>query len=94
VGGSAIVDVIHSEHPCLIGEGAQINATTGLTPGANQGISIEASSTTRIVNGAGGIAVAFGGTGVGIGLDVGVIVKDTRPLSVPPPTDRGQGRDH
>jgi hypothetical protein len=77
VGGSAIVDVFVQNTHASIGEGAQINATTGFTPGANQGVSIEATSTTRIVNGAGGIAVAFGGTGVGIGLDVGVIVKDT-----------------
>ncbi|MBV1719790.1 MAG: hypothetical protein KMY51_07260 [Desulfomicrobium sp.] len=77
VGGSAIVDVLVQNTHASIGEGAQINATTGFAPGANQGVSVDASSTTRIVNGAGGIAVAFGGTGVGIGLDVGVIVKDT-----------------
>ncbi|MFA5028798.1 MAG: hypothetical protein WC713_13085, partial [Candidatus Methylomirabilota bacterium] len=77
VGGSAVVDVFIQKTHAYIGEGAQINATSGFTPGANQGVVIDATSTTRIVNGAGGLAVAMGGKGVGIALDVGVIVKET-----------------
>ncbi|MCK9231126.1 MAG: hypothetical protein M0P18_10660, partial [Syntrophales bacterium] len=78
VGGSAIVDVIIQNTHAVIGDNARINVTDDFAPGADQSIRIDASGITRIVNGAGGLAVAAGGTGVGIGLNVGVIVKDTR----------------
>ena len=78
VGGSAIVDVIIQNTHAYIGDGVQINNTTGFTPGANQSVNIQANSATRIVNGAGGLAISCGNTGVGIGLAVGVVIKDTK----------------
>ncbi len=77
VGGSAVIDVHVQNTHAYIGEGTQINTDNTIIPGTDQSVVINASSLTRILNGAGGLAVAFGGTGGGIGLDVGVIVKDT-----------------
>ncbi|MCP4994365.1 MAG: hypothetical protein GY934_11355, partial [Gammaproteobacteria bacterium] len=77
VGGSAIVDVIIQNTHAYIADGSKINVTSGFIPGVNQSVAIEATSATRIVNGAGGLAISCGNTGVGVGLDVGIIEKET-----------------
>src|SRR5690606_18090835 len=77
VGGSAVVDVLTFTTTARIGDGAQINQD-GLTPGADQSLSITASDTTKLAGGAGGLGGTLGNAGVGIGIAVHVVTKDTR----------------
>ena len=46
--------------------------------GSGQTITLLASDTTRLVNGAGGLGGSTGNVGIGAGIVVGVITKDTR----------------
>ncbi|RJR48541.1 MAG: calcium-binding protein, partial [Desulfobacteraceae bacterium] len=75
VGGSLLVDVFTLETQAYVGAGAHINDTA---TGAGQDVLIQASDTTVIKGGAGGLGISGNSAGIGIGIDVGVITKDTR----------------
>ncbi len=76
VGGSVLVDVFNIDTHAYIASGAQINQTA--TPGSNQSISITATDSTIVKNGAGGLGGATGSVGIGAGVIVEVINKDVR----------------
>jgi hypothetical protein len=79
VAGSFIVDVINQTTHAFINNGAAVNTLIG-TPGyptaqADQGVTVAATETMKIVDWAGGIG---GGSDVGIGaaLDVNIVTED------------------
>src|SRR5207302_233469 len=67
VTGSVIVDVFSLSTTAWIGTGVSLSTTGGVT--------VSATDNTKIVNLAGGIALTTGDAGVGIGIDVEVILK-------------------
>ncbi|NNU43173.1 beta strand repeat-containing protein [Ramlibacter montanisoli] len=70
VGGSSSVNIFLVDTSARIGTLADVTATGG-------DIEVAASDTLTLVSAAGGLAASTGNAGVGIGLDVGVIVRDT-----------------
>ena len=78
VGGSVIVDVLTFHTHAYIGNGAKVNLNTTHGPNLhpNQSLTISATDDTAITNGAGGLGVAIGTAGIGIGIVVDVVNKD------------------
>ena len=76
VGGSAIVDVFTLKTDARIGQRAKVNQTTKGED--DQGVSVVASDDTNLVNFAGALGASAGSAGVGIGIAVDVVSKDTR----------------
>ncbi|MGH7419773.1 MAG: hypothetical protein ACREKB_18530, partial [Candidatus Rokuibacteriota bacterium] len=76
IGGSVVVNVFLLETQAYIDDGALVN--TLAAPGTNQGVSVHAEDVTRIVSGAGGLGAATEQLGLGAGIDVAVLDKETR----------------
>jgi len=68
IGGSASVNVITMNTEASIDHDATITA--------GQNVTIEATDTFHLVSAAGSLAATTGGTGVGIGINVGVVFRD------------------
>ncbi|MCK7519088.1 MAG: hypothetical protein MZV64_15855 [Ignavibacteriales bacterium] len=69
MGGSSSVEVVFMDTHASIGADATIVA--------GQNVMVEAKDRLEIMSAAGGLAISGGGSGVGIGLDVGVIDRST-----------------
>ena len=69
VGGSSSVDVYFLDTQAYIDDNATVTA--------GQNVTVEAKDQLTLFSAAGGLAVSGGGSGVGIGLDVGVIDRST-----------------
>ena len=78
IGGSSSVNVIFMRTKATIGDNATIIA--------GQNVTVEAIDTFHLISAAGGLAASTGGSGVGIGIDVGVITR-TAEASVGSGTD-------
>ncbi|MGA2499913.1 MAG: hypothetical protein ABSH20_19420, partial [Tepidisphaeraceae bacterium] len=81
IGGSAIVDVMDLTTDAYIASGAQINQT--LAGNADQSVTVSANDSTTITSGAGGLGGSLGGAGLGIGIVVDVLTKDTEAYIAP-----------
>jgi Ca2+-binding RTX toxin-like protein len=77
VAGSVVVNVFVLDTHAYIDNHAQINQMDDLLPGNDQSLILRATDITRVKNIAGGLGVSAGTAGLGIGLDVTVIDKDT-----------------
>jgi hypothetical protein len=69
IGGSSSVDVMFIDTHAFVAHDASITA--------GQNITVSATDAITLFSAAGGIGASSGGAGVGIGLDVGVIVRHT-----------------
>ena len=76
VAGSVDVNIISSTTHASLGNGIVVNGT--LPGGATQTIAVTASDTTKVVGAAGSLAGSLSSTGIGAGVEVNVITKDTR----------------
>ena len=76
VGAAAVVNVFDVTTLAYIGDGAQINQDAGFGPKGS--VSLNAVSDTEVFDLAGSLGVSLGAAGVGVGLDVTLIDKDTR----------------
>ena len=76
VAGSVDVNIISSTTHASLGNGIVVNGT--LPGGATQTIAVTASDTTKVVGAAGSLAGSLSSTGIGAGVEVDVITKDTR----------------
>ncbi|MDB5352184.1 MAG: hypothetical protein JWN86_3431 [Planctomycetota bacterium] len=77
VAGSILVDVFGQKTHAEIGTNAHINTNVGL--GAlGQSVIVTADSDVAIRDGAGGLAISTGGTGIGAGLLVSVLTEETK----------------
>ncbi len=74
VAGSATIDIFFDTTSAYIGNGAQVNTLN--SGNADQDVTVEATDTTMIVAGAGGLSGSEE-TGIGLGLDVGVLIRQT-----------------
>jgi len=81
IAGSVVVDTLSIATRAFIGEAVQVNATAAA--GGNQRVSVTATDSTRIASGAGGFAGTTGVVGIGVGVDVKVVNKDTRAFIAP-----------
>ena len=79
VGCSAAINVFALNTHAYIGQGARINQpnTPEEVPGADQSIAVRAVDRTAIRDIAGGLGIATGAAGVGVGLDVDIVTKNT-----------------
>ncbi len=78
IAGSAAVNVFDLTTDAHIAAGAMINQRPGVVVPAAQSVAVTADSHTDMANIAGSLAVTSGSAGVGAGLDLGIIGKDTR----------------
>lgn len=76
IGGSVLVDIITDITHATIGTGSSINA--GNVGGSSQDLTLSASDSTSLTNGAGGLGGTTGSVGIGAGVVVTVLTKDTR----------------
>ncbi len=76
VGGSVAVNVFFEQTIAYIGSSARINQNASITGQSDQSVTVLAADDLTIIDGAGGLS---GGaeTGIGLGLDVGVLLRDT-----------------
>jgi len=81
IAGSVVVDTLTIATRAFIGEAVQVNATAAA--GSSQRVSVTATDSTRIASGAGGFAGTTGVVGIGVGVDVKVVNKDTRAFIAP-----------
>ena len=81
IGGSVIVQNLTLTTHAYLGTSTVVNDTA--TPNSDQSITIEATDTTTMTNGAGGSGAALGDAGIGIGLDVELITRDTEAYIAP-----------
>src|SRR5512140_1083022 len=76
VAGSAVINLFDLDTHAYIAGGALINQdVTGLS---SQDVLVHASDVTKVRSGAGTLGVGLDGAGVGAGLDLAIIDKDTR----------------
>ncbi|KAG1649190.1 hypothetical protein GQR58_029240 [Nymphon striatum] len=76
IGGSVVVTVINSTTQAYIAKHARINQAVGSASG--QHIKLNAVDKTTLFNAAGGLGGSTGSVGIGAGILVDVITKDTR----------------
>src|SRR2546427_8919367 len=77
VSGSFIVNDFHLDADAYIGASSQINRGGLYSPSSGQTIAIHAVNETTITTIAGALGVATGTAGVGVGLDVEILHKNT-----------------
>ena len=79
VGCSAAINVFVLDTHAYIGEGARVNDSNQAeeVPGGDQSINVRAMDRTIIRDIAGGLGAATGAAGVGVGLDVDIVIKNT-----------------
>ena len=73
IGGSVAVNVVNVTTEAIAGERVKLNQRTASTGG----VKIAADSLVRLFSGAGGVGVALGDTGIGIGIDVTIVNQST-----------------
>jgi hypothetical protein len=73
--GNYVVEVFTFQTHGYLGQGVTLAASAG--GGASQSLDLAATDNTTITNGAGGLGAALGAAGLGFGLDVEIVGKDT-----------------
>jgi hypothetical protein len=76
VAGSATVSVVNETTSARIHKGALINTLDTGSAGSEQGVRVTAADLTRVIDAAGGLG-GGGAAGIGAGVDVGVLTKNT-----------------
>jgi hypothetical protein len=77
VAGAVVVDIFNLTTHAYLDDNSNINQDTGITP-SGQSVTVHAIDETEITSIAGSLGLSVGSVGVGAGVDVGVITKDTR----------------
>ena len=78
IAGAAVISDYTMVTQAMIAPGSQINKDAAIVGSASQSLTMRADDITTLTSFAGSIGAAFGSAGIGAGLDLGLVDKDTR----------------